>query len=179
VAHHVVEALNQLGAGAPDVPWSTLAATVAVPEAGELLFVATTSSWRLDAEAARERQVLAVADLDARHRTPLPSIIAGDFNAGPDAASIRFLSGLQSLSGRSVHYHDAWTVAGAPNDPGYTWTIDNATAVDEIRAIVRQPTHSRRLDYVFVGSWHAHPHARAEVVGNTCARSTGGRDLAE
>jgi endonuclease/exonuclease/phosphatase family metal-dependent hydrolase len=28
---------------------------------------------------------------------------------------------------------------------------------------VRQPAHRRRLDYVFVGSWHAHPRARAEV----------------
>jgi hypothetical protein len=30
----------------------------------------------------------------------------------------------------------------------------------EINAIVRQPAYRRRLDYIFTGSWHAHPHAR-------------------
>lgn len=50
----------------------------------------------------------------------LPTIIAGDLNAGPDAASVRFLTGRQSLSGRSVHYHDAWPVAG--DGPGHTWS---------------------------------------------------------
>jgi len=34
--------------------------------------------------------------------TELPTIIAGDFNATPDAASIRYLAGRQSLGGRSV-----------------------------------------------------------------------------
>ena len=33
-----------------------------------------------------------------------------------------------------------------------------------MRAKVRQPGHRRRLDYVFTGSWHAHPKARAEVI---------------
>jgi len=41
----------------------------------------------------------------------LPTIIAGDFSAAPDAASVRFLSGLQSLAGHSVYYHDAWSVS--------------------------------------------------------------------
>jgi len=60
----------------------------------------------LEAESARERQAVALADLDARTE-PLPTIIAGDFNATPEAASIRYLTGLQSIGGRSVHYHDA------------------------------------------------------------------------
>jgi endonuclease/exonuclease/phosphatase family metal-dependent hydrolase len=29
--------------------------------------------------------------------------------------------------------------------------------------IVRQPHHRRRVDYVFVGSWDAHPKAVCEV----------------
>ncbi|HEX5121500.1 MAG TPA: endonuclease/exonuclease/phosphatase family protein [Pseudonocardiaceae bacterium] len=162
--HRVLEVLDQRGADAPDVPWCTLAAEVDVPELGRLLFIATTLSWRLDAEAARERQAIALTDLDARHRGPLPTVLAGDFNATPDAASIRYLTGLQSLHGRSVHYHDAWAVAHARSAaPGYTWTTDNPNAAEEIGAIVRQPDHHRRLDYVFLGSWHAHPHGRAEV----------------
>jgi len=82
--HRVVEVLDQRLADAPDVPWCTLAAALTLPDLGDLLVIATTSSWRLDAEAARERQALALADLDARHRRTLPTIIAGDLNAGPD-----------------------------------------------------------------------------------------------
>jgi endonuclease/exonuclease/phosphatase family metal-dependent hydrolase len=59
----------------------------------------------------------------------LPTVIAGDLNAGPEAASIRYLSGLQTLNGRGVHYHDAWTVAG--HGPGHTWTVDNPVAAAE------------------------------------------------
>jgi endonuclease/exonuclease/phosphatase family metal-dependent hydrolase len=109
----------------------------------------------------RERQAIAITDLDARHRTSLPTIIAGDFNAGPDAASIRYLTGRQSIAGRSVHYHDAWEIAG--QGPGHTWTVENPNARGEIEQIVRQPRHRRRLDYVFIGSWHAHPQAHCRV----------------
>lgn len=165
--HRVVEVLDPRGADAADVPWCTIAGVVAVPDAGDLLFIATTSAWRLDAEVVRERLALAVADLDARHRAALPTVIAGDLNSSPDAASVRFLTGQQSLAGRSVHYHDAWAVAAGAEDPGYTWTVDNPRAAAEIAAIVRQPGHRRRLDYVLVGSWHAHPTARAEVAAAT------------
>jgi endonuclease/exonuclease/phosphatase family metal-dependent hydrolase len=159
--HRIVEVLDQRRADAPDVPWCTLAARIPVPGLGEVLFIATTWSWRLNAESARERQAVAVTDLDARHRGPLPTILAGDFNAGPEAASIRYLSGLQSLGGRSVHYHDAWAVAG--DGPGHTWTDENEGAREEIAALVGQPGHRRRLDYVFVGSRDAHPEASCRV----------------
>lgn len=159
--HRIVEALDLRGIDAPDVPWCTLAAVLPVPDLGDLLVIATTFSWRLDAEAARERQALAVADLDSRHRGMLPTVIAGDLNADPDAACIRFLTGRQSLAGSSVYYHDAWAVA--TDDPGYTWSVLNDTAAAEIDAVVRQPDHQQRLDYILIGSWHAHPAARAEV----------------
>ncbi|GAA5132802.1 endonuclease/exonuclease/phosphatase family protein [Pseudonocardia adelaidensis] len=159
--HTVVEVLDQRLAGAGDVPWCTVAVKVPLPDVGELLFISATASWQLDAEAVRERQAVALGDLDARHRTELPTIIAGDFNADPDAASIRYLTGRQSLSGRSVHYHDAWEVAG--NGPGHTWSVDNANAAALFDRIVRQPGHRGRLDYVFTGSWHAHPKARCEI----------------
>ena len=153
--------LDLRGADAPDVPWCTLAAVIELPGEGELLFIAATTSWRLDAEAARERQAVAISDLDARHRQVLPTIIAGDLNASPDASSIRYLTGLQSMSGRSAHYHDAWSIAG--DGPGYTWAAENPSARAEIDQIVRQPHHRRRLDYVLAGSWHAHPEAFCRV----------------
>ena len=170
--HRIAEVLDQRGTNAPDVPWLTLAALVPlmplVPrmsqsseQLGEVLFIAPTTSFRLDAEVQRERQVLALSDLDARHRTPLPTIMAGDFNASPDAAGIRYLTGRQSLAGRSTHFHDAWEVAGS--GPGYTWSADNPNATEDIEVLARQPNHHRRVDYIFIGSPHAHPNAFARI----------------
>jgi endonuclease/exonuclease/phosphatase family metal-dependent hydrolase len=159
--HRVVEVLDLRFAEASDLPWCTLAVAVPLPGEGDVLFIACSGFWRLDAESARERQAVALTDLDARHRTALPSIVAGDFNATPDATSIRYLTGRQSIGGRSVHYHDAWEVAG--EGPGYTWSADNPRARAEIEQIVRQPGHRRRIDYVFVGSWHAHPDAHCRI----------------
>jgi endonuclease/exonuclease/phosphatase family metal-dependent hydrolase len=159
--HRVVEAIDQSLPGDP-LPWYALALAVPVPDAGELLLIAPTSSVHLDAEAARERQALAIADLDERHRRTLPTIIAGDFNATPDSAGIRFLSGLQTLDGRSVHYHDSWAVAG--DGPGHTWSVDNPLTAAEIEILVAQPNHRRRIDYVFVGTMHKHPDGRARIL---------------
>jgi endonuclease/exonuclease/phosphatase family metal-dependent hydrolase len=126
-----------------------------------MLFVAATTAWRPAAEAARERQVLAIADLDARHRRDLPTIIAGDFNAAPESASMRFLTGRQSLDGRSVLYHDAWDVAG--DGPGYTWDENNPNATAGAGRIIGQPGYRKRFDYVLVGSWDCHPKAHASI----------------
>ena len=160
-SHEVLEVLDLRLTDALDVPWATMAVKVPIPQFGGLLFIGCTTSWRLDAEAARERQVVAPADLDARHRVAAPTIIAGDFNATPDAASIRFLTGRQALQGRNVHYDDVWEVA--TDGPGYTWTSTNPAPRAEIDQIVGQPDHHRRLDHIFIGSWHAHPDVRCRI----------------
>lgn len=108
--HRIVEALDLRLADAADVPWCTLAARVPLPGEGDVLFIAATAAWRLDAEAARERQALAITDLDARHRTSLPTIIAGGFNAAPDAASIRYLT----AASRSPGAASTTTTRGRP-----------------------------------------------------------------
>jgi endonuclease/exonuclease/phosphatase family metal-dependent hydrolase len=159
--HTPVEVLDLRLGGATDVPWATIAVAVDLPDLGEMLFIGATTSWRLAAESVRDQQVVAIADLDARHRRKLPTVIAGDFNATPDASSIRYLTGRQSLGSRSVLYHDAWMVAG--EGPGYSWSADNPNASLGIDQIVRQANHHRRVDYVFVGSWDAHPHAYCRV----------------
>jgi endonuclease/exonuclease/phosphatase family metal-dependent hydrolase len=159
--HQVVEVLDMRGVDAPDVPWATLAVVVDLPDAGEVLFIGTTAAWRPNAERTRERQALALSDLDARHRRDLPTIIAGDFNAHSDATSIRYLTGRQSLGGRSVLYHDAWEVAGA--GPGFTWTADNPNAAAGAAQLIGQPNYRRRFDYLFVGGSDAHPKAHARV----------------
>jgi endonuclease/exonuclease/phosphatase family metal-dependent hydrolase len=132
--HTALEVLDMRVGGAADVPWCTVAVTVPIPGEGDVLFIGTTT---------------------------LPTIIAGDFNAGPDAASIRYLKGLQSLGGRSVHYHDAWEIAG--DGPGYTWSTENPNTREVVNAVVRQPEHRRRIDYVFIGSWHSHSKAYCQV----------------
>jgi endonuclease/exonuclease/phosphatase family metal-dependent hydrolase len=159
--HRVVEVLDLRGEGEPAVPWQTVAVTVPLPDEGEMLFIGTTLSHRLEVEAARERQAVALSELDARHRADLPTVIAGDLNATPDAASIRYLSGRQSLGGRSVYYHDAWAVAGS--GPGHTWTVDNPNATTVIDELIGQPEHRRRIDYVFVGAGRAHPNAYGRI----------------
>ena len=170
--HRVVEVLAGRLAEAPEINWWTLAVAVDRPGLGEQLFIAPTTPWRLDAEAARERQAVEIAEIDGRHRTALPTVIAGDLNAGPEASGIRYLSGMQTLNGRSVHYHDAWAVAG--HGPGHTWTVDNPLAAAEIERVIGQPGHRRRIDYVFVGSAHAHPEAQARIVD---ARLIGDRPI--
>jgi endonuclease/exonuclease/phosphatase family metal-dependent hydrolase len=173
--HRVVDVQEHRETADSDVHWWTMAAAVDVPDLGELLFVHPATPWRLDQAADREQQLLSAVQLDELYRFRLPSIIAGDLNATPKSAGIRFLTGLQSLGGRSAHYHDAWTVAGSGT--GFTWTVANPLAAEQIDRLIGQPRHRRRIDYIFVGSAHAHPAARAqilhtELVGDTPVDNT-------
>jgi endonuclease/exonuclease/phosphatase (EEP) superfamily protein YafD len=85
--HRVAEVIDPRLPDPMDVPWATMAVSVPVPDQGELLFISASTSWRLEAESARERQAVALADLDARRRGPLPTIIAGDFDATQTATT--------------------------------------------------------------------------------------------
>ncbi|PZS34274.1 MAG: hypothetical protein DLM59_05125 [Pseudonocardiales bacterium] len=73
--HRVVEVLDLRLARVSDLPWCTLAVSVPIPGEGDLLFIAATMSWRLDAESARERQAVALTDLDpvTARRCPVSS----------------------------------------------------------------------------------------------------------
>ncbi|SHN46947.1 endonuclease/exonuclease/phosphatase family protein [Cryptosporangium aurantiacum] len=137
--HRVLEVVE--GRTADGLYWYTLAASVGLPGLGPVLLLHPTTFWKPDAEAYRERQVREVADLDARHRTALPTIVAGDFNAEPESPSIRYLAG---------RYQDAWAVAG--DGPGHTWTVDNPLGAAEIERLIGQPGIRQRIDYVFVAN---------------------------
>jgi endonuclease/exonuclease/phosphatase family metal-dependent hydrolase len=110
-------------------------------------------SWKPGREIEREAEAVALDDglASLAEGDPYPPILAGDFDATPDAASIRFLTGLQSLHGRSTFWTDAWAVAG-DGSPGYTWTSSNPYVAPFSTAMFGQPEHHRRIDYVFVGS---------------------------
>jgi endonuclease/exonuclease/phosphatase family metal-dependent hydrolase len=104
---------------------------------------------------------VAVTELDARHRRALPTIIAGDLDAAPEAASTASSAGCSHWAGRasSTTTRGRWPATG----PGHTWTSDNPRARAVMDQIVRQPAHRRRLDYVFIGSAYAHPLAHCHV----------------
>jgi endonuclease/exonuclease/phosphatase family metal-dependent hydrolase len=112
---------------------------------GDLSFTCTHLNWKFHHGFVREKQVVPLFDLATRRRPKeqFPPIVVGDFNADPDSAEIRYASGLQTLEGKSVYYHDAWAVAGA-GGPGFTWSNRN-----DFAAIALEP--NRRIDYIFVG----------------------------
>jgi endonuclease/exonuclease/phosphatase family metal-dependent hydrolase len=124
---------------------------------GRVVFVATHLQWKLHHGHVRERQVVELCDfvLEGGSEDGFPPILVGDFNAEPDSAEIRYVCGLQSLAGRSVHFRDAWRMAG-DGGPGFTFANRNPLA-----RFWREP--DRRLDYVFVG------HPRLDGVGEVAA----------
>lgn len=117
---------------------------------GRLPFFVTHLNWKNHDGVAREAQVVAIADHVMREapmqrpedETRLPAVVVGDFNAVPDSAEIRFLKGLQSLAGKSVHFTDCHEAAG--RGAGYTF--------DPLTNPWAKKTHElpRRIDYVFV-----------------------------
>jgi len=126
-------------------PAVTMAAEVDAPAPfGRLTFANHMPSWQVDFERERELQAIGAARLldglapdRADH-----VILAGDLNVDPDAASVRFLCGRQSLDGMGVCYRDAWASA-RPGEAGDTFTSDNPTLYD-------WDFPSRRIDYVLV-----------------------------
>lgn len=147
--------------GEPDHA-NALAAVIPLPNGLEMLFLAVKPTWRLDGEADRQAEIRTITDLDARLHRPAPTIIAGDFDATPDADCMRYLAGRAAIDGHSVYYHNAWDVAG-DGGPGHTWTHENPLTVPIIDYLVRQPGHARRIDHILVGSFHRHPDFTARI----------------
>jgi endonuclease/exonuclease/phosphatase family metal-dependent hydrolase len=132
-----------------DFPATTLRVEVEAPEPiGGVLFVNHLPSWKPQLELERELQTLAAARRieEIVAERPLHVVLAGDLDATPDASSIRFLRGLQSLDGTSVYYRDAWEAIHG-GEPGHTFTVRNPLVLEDTE--VRQEV-SRRIDYVFV-----------------------------
>jgi endonuclease/exonuclease/phosphatase family metal-dependent hydrolase len=129
-------------------PSTSLVAQIACPsQIGDIAFVNHGPSYQWFAEYERELQaVTAAQEIERRIRewNVAHVIVAGDFNAEPDAASTRFWTGKQSLQETSVAYQDTWTVGS--KQPGYTFAPSNPlTTYDE-------PHNERpkRIDYILV-----------------------------
>lgn len=162
---------------AADGPWGALAVRFDFgPTLGDLLVIAAKPSWQLDREAVREEQALRLARLARRHRGRMASVMLGDFDATPQAASMRFLTGLQGLHGESTRFVDAWD-ALHPGAPGYTWTTDNPTAVPEIAKFIGPGAHHRRLDYVLVGSFDPARSVDCEILSCDVVTGAGATPL--
>ncbi|WP_238332468.1 endonuclease/exonuclease/phosphatase family protein [Kribbella jejuensis] len=139
----------QLGPRPAGFACSALVTEIAAPT-GRMVFVNHLPDWQLTHEAERERQTVAVArfieDLAGDARVPV--VVAGDMDATPDAASIRFWTGKQSLDGISVCYRDCWTAARPPS-PGHTFTPENhLTTTAEVGDWELEL--GRRIDYILV-----------------------------
>ena len=116
----------------------------APPPVGPVLLVNHLPNWQLNLEYERCRQALITARAieETRAGEPLHVVLAGDFDADPAAASIRFWSGREALEGVSVCYRDAWESA-RPGEPGDTYTPANPLLAD-------WDWPFRRIDYIFV-----------------------------
>lgn len=121
--------------------------------------------------ALRERQCVEIDRVVrscADPSSPLPPVLAGDFNADPDSTEIRFLCGLTSLDGRSTYWQDAWRVAGPSwSSPGWTWDNRNVFAAADFEP-------DRRIDYVFVGWRRPGGAGQVESCRVVCDRAVDG-----
>jgi endonuclease/exonuclease/phosphatase family metal-dependent hydrolase len=128
-----------------EFPATTLVAEVDAPaEFGRVVFVNHFPSYQPPFERERELQTVAAARLideiagsDGAH-----VVLAGDLDADPDSASIRFWSGHQSLDGLSVCYTDAWGDLHNEAD-GETFTTRNPLVTSSWWPF-------KRIDYIFV-----------------------------
>jgi endonuclease/exonuclease/phosphatase family metal-dependent hydrolase len=123
-------------------PTTLLAEIDALDPIGALPFVNHFPNGQLCFEHERERQDAARFIETRALERPAHVMVAGDFDADPSAASLRFWTGRQSLGGLSVCYCDAWESAH-PSEPGHTYTPG-----DPLMASPAWPF--RRIDYILV-----------------------------
>ncbi|WP_166664222.1 endonuclease/exonuclease/phosphatase family protein [Actinophytocola oryzae] len=139
------------GEGPQAVRATAVAVEVLAPQPiGSVLVVHHRGTFELPFEHARERQAVATARFVeelAADRDELPVVLLGDLNAATDAASVRFLTGKQSLDGFSVRYEDAWAAVHGDR-PGHTFSPRNPL----VRAGQLPSERGRRIDHVLVRS---------------------------
>jgi exonuclease III len=112
-----------------------------------LLLVNHKPSYRTNLEYERGRQAVLTAGFveEIVTRTGQHVVLAGDFDAMPDTASVRFWRGVQALDGTSVAYRDAWQLTHG-HEPGPTF----APSVMPLITERWRYDLDRRIDYIFV-----------------------------
>lgn len=141
-----------------DFACTTMIAEIDAPAPfGPILLVNHFPDYQVDHEHEREVQtVLAARSVEERAANqPMHVLLSGDLDAEPDAASLRFLAGKQSLDGLSVCYRNAWD-ALHPGEPGGTFVPDNPLAPDD--------WPFQRIDHIFIRCG-AHGGPSLRIVG--------------
>lgn len=141
----------------------TLVAEICAPEpVGPLLFVNNNPNFQLDFELERELQAVEAARFieELVGERKLHVVLAGDFDAGSEQASMRFWCGRQSLGGMSVCYRDIWE-STHPQDPGHTFTPRNPLVPSSRHPLLvdgETPLElGRRIDHILVRCGHHGP----------------------
>lgn len=145
-------------------------------------------AWGPDAHAARLTQ-LQILDTIARQEfvrggahlnqeTRPVIVLGGDFNAVPDSAPYRFITGLDQVLGHSTLWLDA------TGDVGYTSGDQNPLTIATAQSMPgagyrpeRQP--KRRIDFLFVFEWaygQAGEPVSARRIADTTFTTVDGRD---
>jgi endonuclease/exonuclease/phosphatase family metal-dependent hydrolase len=114
-------------------------------ERGPLQLFLAMLDYPLDASARRQAQARTLAAFvqeigNARH----PTVVCGDFNAGPDSDELRLLTGQAATAVPGLVFYDAWEIAG-DGTPGHTWSNRNPLAATGLYP-------DRRFDYV-LSAW--------------------------
>ena len=101
--------------------------------------------YPLDGSAVRQAQVRQLASfIQDRTRRRHPTVVCGDFNAGPDSDELRMLTGRTAPVRPGLVFYDAWEVAG-DGTPGHTWSSRNPLTAPALYP-------DRRFDYV-LSAW--------------------------
>lgn len=134
-----------------DFACTTLIAEILAPPPWDRVWLVNHfPDYQLDHEYERSRQAVVVATEIGKLTADRPGhvVVAGDFDADPDATSMRFWTGREPVDGMSVCYRDAWASAHpgvAGDDPtGHTYVPDNPYSAD-------WDWPFRRIDYILVG----------------------------
>ena len=102
-------------------------------ERGPVQLFVVMLDYPLDGSAVRQAQVRQLAGfIQDRTRRRYPTVVCGDFNAGPDADELRMLTGRTVPVVPGLVFYDAWEVAG-DGTPGLTWSNRNPlTALHDV-----------------------------------------------
>jgi endonuclease/exonuclease/phosphatase family metal-dependent hydrolase len=132
-----------------DFACTSLVCALAAPGPwGRVWVVNHFPDYQPDHELERERQAARAARCVEGllvHR-PGHVLVAGDFDADPDAASLRFWTGRQSLEAMSVCYRDTWESAAGrrrAGESGDTFVPENPYSAD-------WDWPFRRIDHILV-----------------------------
>jgi endonuclease/exonuclease/phosphatase family metal-dependent hydrolase len=137
----LVDQLSQQRLEGPRRTWSVVGVVCRLRGAGRIVSHAGFAEG-VRAEQADHAKLVGIGEADALEevsRSRYPTIVCGDFNAGPDSDEIR-ITGRSTTAAARLVFCDAREEAG-DGTPGYTWSNRNPLA-----ALGLYP--DRRFDYI-------------------------------